>query len=272
MLAPVFLLYGLSHLNAATASLLLNLEAVLTALIAWFVFKENTDKRIVLGMVLIVVGSGLLAWPEDALNLVDWLGPLAIMLACLCWAIDNNLTRKVSATDALFLAGSKGFIAGLVNTGLAMYLGVQMPNAFLTALIMLLGLFGYGISLVFFVLALRSLGAARTGAYFSTAPFIGAVVALFLPHETVSPLLGVASTFMALGVWLHLTERHSHLHTHTELEHIHQHSHDAHHQHEHDEHWNGREPHSHFHKHAALSHIHVHFPDIHHEHVHSEQS
>jgi len=155
---------------------------------------------------------------------------------------------------------------------LAMYLGVQMPNAFLTALIMLLGLFGYGISLVFFVLALRSLGAARTGAYFSTAPFIGAVVALFLPHETVSPLLGVASTFMALGVWLHLTERHSHLHTHTELEHIHQHSHDAHHQHEHDEHWNGREPHSHFHKHAALSHIHVHFPDIHHEHVHSEQS
>ncbi|WP_347986403.1 EamA family transporter [Methylomonas sp. AM2-LC] len=270
ILAPVFLLYGLMHVNAATASLLLNLEAVLTAVIAWCVFKENTDKRIVLGMLLIVIGCVLLAWPQRALNFVDWLGPLAVVIACLCWAVDNNLTRKVSATDALFVAGSKGIIAGVVNTGLAMALGVEMPNALVTSAIMLLGLFGYGISLVFFVLSLRSLGAARTGAYFSTAPFIGAAVALFLLHEAVSPLFTLASVFMAVGVWLHLTERHAHQHTHAELEHIHLHSHDAHHQHEHDEHWNGREPHSHFHKHTALSHTHVHFPDIHHQHVHSK--
>jgi drug/metabolite transporter (DMT)-like permease len=268
VLGPVALLFGLSHVSGSTASLLLNLEAVLTALMAWIVFKENAGRRIVLGMAFIVAGGVVLAWPSGETGVSDSMGPLAIAAACLCWAIDNNLTRKVSASDALFIAGSKGLIAGAVNTALALSLGAALPPALTLASTLLVGLLGYGISLVLFVLALRGLGTARTGAYFSTAPFIGAAVALGLLGESVSPAFWLAAVLMALGVWLHLTERHEHLHTHEPLEHSHMHVHDVHHQHEHDFAWDGTEPHEHWHKHAALTHKHPHFPDIHHRHAH----
>jgi drug/metabolite transporter (DMT)-like permease len=260
---------GLQRTAGSTAALLLNLEAVLTALLAWVAFKENADRRVVTGMLAIVVGSVILSWPTGAATEagLGW-GAGLIVLACLCWAIDNNLTRKVSASDALFIAGSKGLAAGCVNVSIAMSIGDAWPALTTTLGTMTVGFLGYGVSLVLFVLALRGLGAARTGAYFSVAPFIGAIVSLPLLGESVGAAFFLACGFMVLGVWLHLTERHDHEHTHDPMEHTHAHVHDEHHQHVHDFAWNMQEPHVHEHKHPAMTHKHPHYPDIHHRHVH----
>lgn len=264
---PLALFWGLRSTPAATASLLLNLEAVLTAVLAWLAFRENADRRVVAGMVAIVAGSVVLSWPDGGSPLAGSLGLGAVALACLCWAIDNNLTRKVSASDALFIASVKGLVAGSVNTGLALALGAALPPAPTALATMALGLLGYGVSLVLFVLALRGLGTARTGAYFSVAPFAGAALALAL-GESATPLFWLATALMALGVWLHLTERHEHDHEHEPLGHAHSHTHDAHHQHAHAFAWEAGRPHSHWHEHAPLRHRHPHFPDIHHRHGH----
>ncbi|MFP5414334.1 MAG: EamA family transporter [Gammaproteobacteria bacterium] len=268
ILGPALLVFGLTRTDAGAASLMLNLEAVFTAVLAWVVFKENADRRIVLGMLLIVAGGAVLAWPTGTGVAADTVGLLAIAAACLCWGIDNNLTRRVSASDALFIAGVKGLTAGAVNTGLALLVGASLPAWPVAGAAMTVGLAGYGLSLVLFVLALRNLGTARTGAYFSTAPFIGAAIAILLLGETTPAPFWVAACLMGIGVWLHLTERHEHVHTHEPMEHIHQHVHDAHHQHVHDFEWNGHEPHSHLHRHAVLTHKHPHFPDVHHRHGH----
>ena len=268
LLGPVLLVFGLTHTDAGAASLMLNLEAVFTAVLAWVIFKENADRRIVFGMLLIVAGGAVLAWPTAGSATPDWIGPLAIAAACLCWAIDNNLTRRVSGSDALFIAGAKGWTAGVVNTSLALLLGASLPAWSTVGAAMAVGLVGYGLSLVLFVRALRELGTARTGAYFSTAPFIGAAIAILLLGEPTPAPFWLAAGLMSAGVWLHLTERHAHAHTHEPLEHTHPHVHDAHHQHEHDFDWDGSEPHSHPHRHAVITHKHPHFPDIHHRHGH----
>lgn len=268
VLAPVALMFGLTRTAGASASLMLNLESVLTAVLAWVVFKENADRRIVIGMVSIVLGGVVLSWPQETTTAHDWIGPLAVAFACLCWAIDNNLTRKVSASDALFIAGSKGLAAGVVNGGLALAIGSQLPALGTLGSILLVGFLGYGVSLVLFVLALRGLGSARTGAYFSTAPFLGAAVAILMLGESVSVTFLLAATLMALGVWIHLRENHVHEHQHEPLDHNHRHTHDEHHQHEHDFEWDGTEPHSHPHVHAPTRHSHAHFPDVHHRHRH----
>ncbi|HHF7375234.1 MULTISPECIES: DMT family transporter [Legionellaceae] len=269
MIAPTLLMVGLSHTSAATSSLLLNLEAVLTAVLAWIFFKESTDRRIILGMLLIVAGGVLLSWPQKIAP-QNWLGTVSIAGACLCWAIDNNLTRKISSSDAFFIAGSKGLVAGVVNISLAFFIGLTFPAWTNISYTMLLGFFGYGISLVLFVLALRGLGTARTGAYFSTAPFIGAGIAILFFHESPSGLFWAAAALMGTGVWIHLTESHSHIHTHESLYHNHSHCHDEHHQHTHDFPWDGKEPHTHPHQHEELTHSHHHYPDIHHRHRHKE--
>ncbi|KTC89166.1 DMT family transporter [Fluoribacter dumoffii] len=266
ILGPILLMFGLQQTSAATASLLLNLEAVLTALLAWFVFKESTAYRIVLGMFLIVVGGILLSWPHRNIGQEGVLGAVAIAGACLCWAIDNNFTHKVSAGDPLFIAGSKGFVSGIVSTSLALCFGMTFPHWLTVSYALLVGFIGYGASLVLFVLALRGLGTARTGAYFSTAPFIGAAIAILFFHETTSALFWIAAILMAIGVWLHLTEHHEHEHTHELLTHNHNHIHDAHHQHMHDSPWDGKEPHTHHHHHEIMKHSHPHYPDIHHRH------
>ncbi len=234
VLGPVLLMVGLSHTSASQASLLLNLEAVLTAVLAWVVFRENADRQIVIGMFLIVAGGLLLALPQGGgVGSGSTLGDLAVAAACLCWALDNNLTRKVSATDAVFLAGTKGLVAGVTNTGIALVLGYSLPAGSLIAESMAVGLAGYGVSLVLFVLALRGLGSARMGAYFSTAPFMGAAIAILAYGETTSAAFWVAAGLMAAGLWLHLTERHDHLHTHEPMLHRHPHYPDIHHQHRH---------------------------------------
>ena len=268
VLGPLLLMVGLSSTSAASASLFLNLESVLTAVLAWLVFREHTDRRMVLGMALIVAGGAVLAWPQGDAS-ASGMGPLALAGACLAWAIDNNLTRKVSASDALFIAGSKGLVAGCVNTGLALVLGASWPAPAFAASAMLIGLLGYGVSLVLFVLALRGLGTARTGAYFSTAPFVGAALSVAVFGEPTSSFLWVACALVAGGVWLLLCWVHAHDHAHTASVHGHSHRHDAHHQHSHDFAWDGTEPHTHVHQHAALQHQHAHFPDIHHRHSHS---
>jgi len=264
---PVLLMAGLVLTPASSASLLLNMEGVLTSMLAWFVFKENFDRRIFLGMVLIVAGGLLLSWEQRPEFGVPW-GAIAIVAACLCWGIDNNLTRKVSASDAVQIAGIKGLVAGTVNLSIAAALGYSFPGPGSAAAAGLIGFLGYGLSLVLFVLALRHLGTARTGAYFSFAPFVGATISLLMLGEAPGAFFWIAGALMAAGIWLHLTESHMHEHTHEPLTHAHQHSHDAHHQHEHDFAWDGKEPHSHPHHHAPLTHAHPHFPDIHHRHRH----
>ena len=269
MLGPVALMVGLTRTSGSVASLLLNLEAVLSALLAWIAFRENADRRVVLGMLAIVAGGVVLAWPGGGqVEVSHWLGPVAIASACLCWAIDNNLTRKVSASDALFIASIKGLVAGGVNTALALAMGMALPATAALLQTLAVGLFGYGFSLVLFVLALRGLGTARTGAYFSTAPFLGAAVALGVFREASGPGFWLACGLMGLGVWLHLTERHAHAHVHEPMAHTHWHEHDAHHQHPHAPDQHGEGPHSHPHVHPAMAHSHPHYPDIHHRHGH----
>ena len=267
VIGPVLLMVGLAATPASSASLLLNLESVLTALLAWIVFRENVDVRIFLGMVAIVAGGALLSRTQTPVAGLPW-GALAIAGACACWAIDNNLTRVASGGDPVQIAAIKGGVAGTVNIAIALGLGHRFPDAAHVLSAGAIGLAGYGISLVAFVLALRHLGSARTGAYFSTAPFVGAALSLLLLRDTPGIAFWIAGALMALGVWLHVTEHHEHAHAHEAMDHAHLHVHDAHHQHAHDFEWDGREPHSHAHHHAPLVHTHPHYPDLHHRHDH----
>lgn len=266
VLGPVLLMLGLASTPASTGSLLLNLESVMTALLAWIAFRENVDLRIFLGMVAIVAGGVLLSWVQAPAGL-PW-GALAIAGACACWAVDNNLTRVVSGGDPVQVAAIKGAVAGAINIGAALFMGQRFPAPAHVVSAGAIGLAGYGISLVAFVLALRHLGAARTGAYFSTAPFVGAALSLLLLREWPGAAFWIAGGLMALGVWLHVSEHHEHEHAHEAMEHEHLHAHDAHHQHAHDFPWDGREPHSHPHRHEPMTHSHPHYPDLHHRHGH----
>ena len=267
VLGPVLLMWGLAQTPASSASLLLNLEGVFTALLAWFVFRENFDARIAWGMALIATGGVCLSWMGRPETGIPW-GALAIVGACVAWAVDNNLTRKVSAGDPVQIAMLKGLVAGSVNTALGLSLGAKLPGASVLLGVGTIGLFGYGLSLTLFVLALRHIGTARTGAYFSTAPFVGAVVAVAFIGESLSVGFVSAAVLMAAGVWLHLTERHEHEHHHEVLEHDHAHTHDEHHQHSHTAGVALGEPHTHPHRHDELTHSHAHYPDIHHRHGH----
>ncbi|MBA2564073.1 MAG: EamA family transporter [Gemmatimonadetes bacterium] len=266
--APLLLTLALVRIPASGASLLLNLEAMFTALLAWLVFRENVDRRIVLGMLAIVAGSVLLSW-ESRLSWSSDAGPVLVAAACLCWGIDNNLTQRVSSADPVQVAAIKGLTAGSVNLGAGLLAGGQwLPGPYLAGALVL-GLVSYGLSLTLFVLAMRSLGVARTGAYFSVAPFVGSALGLLMFRESVTPLFAAAGGLMALGVGLHLSERHEHLHTHSPMRHAHRHVHDEHHRHVHDPGDPPGEPHAHEHGHGRLRHTHAHFPDLHHRHPHA---
>lgn len=266
VIAPVLLMDGLTGMPASDASLLLNAEGVFTAALAWFAFKENVDRRIAIGMLAIVAGALLLSWPGELRFNALW-PSLAILGACLGWGLDNNLTRKVSLVDAAWVASIKGLVAGVVNLVLAFVLGSSLPSLSILALAMLVGFLAYGVSLALFVVGLRHLGTARTGAYFSAAPFVGALLALCMGEVLTTKLL-IAGALMALGLWLHLTERHEHAHEHEALEHEHTHTHDEHHRHGHDDDVAHGSSHRHLHRHVSLFHTHRHFPDAHHRHGH----
>lgn len=264
---PVLLMFGLAAGSTTQAALLLNLEGVFTALLAWFVFRENFDGRIAVGMATIAAGAAALSWQPSRPLALDR-SALLVAGACLAWAIDNNLTRKVSGGDPVHIAMVKGAAAGSVNLVLALGLGAAWPPAHVALGAAIVGFLGYGTSLALFVGALRRLGTARTGAYFSTAPFVGALGAVAILGEPVTGRLLLAAALMAIGVWLHLTERHQHEHLHEEMEHDHLHWHDEHHQHFHAVDVPAGEPHSHLHVHAPLRHSHPHYPDLHHHHRH----
>jgi drug/metabolite transporter (DMT)-like permease len=266
VIGPVLLMWALSRMAASSAALLLNAESAFTALIAWFVFRENFDRRIALGMGLIVVGAIVLSGLSPLTTLLP---ALAVLAACLAWAIDNNLTRKVSLADARVVAMMKGLAAGATNTALALAAGAMLPSAPVVGGALVVGWLGYGASLALFVVALRELGTARTAAYFSTAPFAGAILAVLLLGESVTVTLFVAGALMAAGVWLHISERHAHRHSHEPLEHAHEHQHDEHHRHEHEPPVPAGTRHTHAHRHEPLTHVHAHYPDAHHRHGHS---
>ena len=262
---PLLLMLGLARTDAASASLLLNLEGLATMGIAWLWFHENVDRRLLLGAFAILAGAALLSWQGSAL--LDVSG-LLIVGACLCWGIDNNLTRKLSSADPVQIAMFKGLGAGTVNLLLTFANGTEQPSLTIFLAAGVVGFFGYGVSLALFVLSLRHLGTARTGAYFSLAPFVGAVLSVALLGEPVSATLLVAAGLMGIGLWLHLAEQHDHQHVHEATEHEHRHRHDEHHQHEHAPGIDPREPHTHWHRHEPMIHRHPHYPDLHHRHSH----
>ena len=267
VIGPVLLMFGLARTSAANAALLLNLEGLATMAIAWAVFRENVDRRILLGAFAILAGAVLLSWQGGPAG-VGW-GALLIAGACVAWGIDNNLTRKLSGADPVQIAMLKGLAAGAVNLGLALSRGVVLPAPATALAAGLIGFLGYGVSLTLFVLALRHLGTARTGAYFSTAPFIGGALAVVLFGEPITARLLGAAVLMAIGLYLHLVERHDHEHAHEEMAHEHAHVHDEHHQHAHAPDDPPGEPHVHVHRHARLVHRHAHYPDLHHRHEHA---
>lgn len=266
VIGPLLLMLGLAATPASAASLLLNLEGVFTLGLAWLVFRENVDWKIGLGAGAILLGALLLSVRNGSGGV--GFGALAIAGACLAWAIDNNLTRKLSGTDPLQLAMIKGLAAGAVNTVVALILQAEWPPLPILAAAGLLGFFGYGVSLSFFVLALRYLGTARTAAYFALAPFVGAAIAIAGFGEPITLSFVAAALLMGLGLFLHLAERHEHDHIHEPMVHEHRHVHDAHHRHHHVASDPSGEPHSHRHAHARLVHRHPHFPDLHHRHPH----
>ena len=268
LIAPLLLMWGLDRTPASTTSLLLNLEGVLTALLAWAVFRENIGPRVLGGLIAIIAGAVLLSIAPEGGRDEGFAGRFAIIAACLCWAVDNNLTRRISAGDPVVIAGTKGLVAGSVNVLIAVSAGQAIPPADRVALSCVVGFLGYGASLVLFVMALRTMGAARTGALFSTAPFIGAVSSLVFLGEGVGRMMLPAAALMGAGLVLQMGERHSHLHAHERQVHDHVHRHDEHHRHGHPEGVDVTARHGHPHEHEPLEHEHRHFPDIHHRHGH----
>jgi len=266
-LAPLLLLVGLRTTPAATASLLLNLEVVFTAVLAWLVFHEGFNRRIGIGLGLILIGGVVASWSSEG-GLGVTAGAVAVVGACACWAIDNNLTQRVSAKDPRQIAAAKGLVAGSANLVIGLSIGGSLPHANSMFSAMAIGVVGYGLSLMLFVMALRSLGAARTGTFFAVAPFVGVVVAIVGFGDRFNGRVLPAGALMAAGVWLSITERHDHAHTHEPTEHAHQHVHDADHTHPHPVAMSVGEPHVHAHCHAAVAHAHSHRPDIHHRHGH----
>jgi drug/metabolite transporter (DMT)-like permease len=266
---PALLMIGLAGTSAALGALLLNAEGVATMAIAWLVLRENADRRVLVGAAAILAGGAVLVWrgPVGAIGLPA----LAIVGACIAWAIDNNLTRKLSGSDPVQIGAIKGFVAGAANLTLALARGAAWPKAAIVAGGLVTGALGYGVSVVLFILALRSLGAARTSAYFSCAPFLGAALALVLFHEPLTVQLVLAAMLMGLGVYLHLSERHAHDHQHEAMGHDHRHVHDDHHQHAHGPNDPPGEPHVHWHRHDPLRHSHAHYPDLHHRHGHGRR-
>jgi drug/metabolite transporter (DMT)-like permease len=265
--APVLLMAGLARTTAASASLLLNLEGLVTMAIAWLVLHENVDRRLLLGALAILAGAVLLSWSGGSIR--PDTGALLVAGACVAWGVDNNLTRSLSRADPMQIAAVKGLVAGSANLALALVAHASVPSTPAIAAAAVTGFLAYGVSLVLFVLGLRHLGTARTAAYFSTAPFIGAVLAVCLFSEALTWRLIAAGAAMAVGLYLHLREQHVHTHGHPEMEHEHRHTHDEHHQHSHGASDPPGEPHSHRHRHAPLTHSHPHYPDLHHRHGHS---
>ena len=268
--APLCLTYGIKYGTATGTSLLLNLETAATTLISWLIFKEHIGARVWYGKFLILAGAALIilrSGEEPYLSLPG----LLIVLACIFWGVDNNLTREVEDLPATLLAALKGLGAGLFNTSLALFFNTGKPSWMQVGGALAVGAMSYGLSLVLFVEALRRIGSARTSTFFAVGPFIGSCLSVAMLGERPPPSFGLAALLMAGGVIVLYREKHRHLHTHEEITHNHAHIHDAHHTHPHESADTGKQ-HTHTHVHEAVTHIHGHWPDIHHRHGHDHSS
>ena len=265
VIAPLCLTYGIKYGSAAEVTLLLNLETVATTLIAWLIFKEQVSKQVWIGKVLIILAAVLvLLRPEGHLTFSR--SGVLVLLACIFWGIDNNLTRDVDELPATILAAVKGYGAGLFTILLALLFTPTVTTPVQVGGALLIGSLSYGVSLVLFVEALRRIGSARTSTFFAVGPFIGTAFAVLILGERLPLLFLLAAGLMLAGVVILYGEQHGHLHTHPATAHRHRHDHDDHHQHEHAA---GEAMASdHFHEHAPLTHRHAHWPDIHHRHPH----
>jgi len=270
MIAPFCLMTGLTMVTGFSASLMLNLEGIATAVIAVFLFKENAGRRLWLALACTTAAGVFLSW-DPARGKFSIAGPLLILLAMICWGVDNNLTRNISEKDPVQIAKIKGLIAGTGSLLIAYVLGIRISLDPTLALVLALGSFSYGVSLVFFIKALKGLGASRTGTFFSIAPFVGALASLIILKEWTGWVMFPATALMIIGLWIIGRERHAHLHVHKPTTHTHLHYHnDAHHQHGHKE--AIQEPHTHEHEHEEMAHIHSHWPDMHHWHEHEKSA
>ncbi|HET9751504.1 MAG TPA: EamA family transporter, partial [Myxococcales bacterium] len=263
-LGPVLLLWGLSRVSGLAGSLLLNLEAPFTMLLAVLLFGEHLSRRELLAAALVVVGGALLG----ARGLVEAsaAGAAAIALACVCWAFDNNLSARLALKDPVQVLRVKALCAGAVNFALALAAGQRPPGAAVVAGALLLGAASYGVSLLLYLRAQRALGAARQAVLFAAAPFAGALLSIPLLGDRPELRDAVAAALMAAGVLALLRARHAHRHTHQPIEHEHAHVHDEHHRHAHED--IVVEPHSHLHRHEEMTHEHPHVSDAHHRHKH----
>jgi drug/metabolite transporter (DMT)-like permease len=261
---PVLLAAGLSHAPAATASLLLNLELVFTTVLAFFVFKEHIGPRVVTGTALVVVAGVVLGWSDDAD--LRW-GVLLIAGACVCWAVDNCVTATLDELAPSHITFVKGVIAGGANLAIGVALGGAVPGWSIVGALVVGG-FGYGLSITLWVAGARDLGAARGQLVFATAPFVGAIVAWTVFADRVTTREVVSLAIAAVGVTFVMHSDHLHEHRHETVEHDHEHAHDdGHHDHSHPPQDLVR--HQHVHRHEALAHVHPHVPDLHHRHEHA---
>lgn len=268
--APILLIYGLSISLGSVASLVLNVEGVFTALVASMIFKEAVGRRIWAAAAFMLAGGAALSYsPAPEGWAFSW-GPVLVAGSALMWAIDNNLTRQLAHKDPFVISRIKGLAAGATNLVLALALGEALPAGGSLAGSLALGAVSYGVSLVFFVYALRHLGASRTGTYFGAAPFIGMLASIIVLSEPFTMRLAVASALMLAGLWTIFSEFHEHEHTHESFCHEHRHEHDEHHDHGHEGEGelDSRGPHCHMHEHGVLTHSHAHVPDLHHYHRH----
>lgn len=269
IVAPVLLMIGLERVTGVAGSLLLNLEGPLTLVVGVVVMHEYLGRRAGLGTVAIFAGSALIGLRGGG-GTIDGFGVVLIGLACLGWAIDNNLTQSISGRDPFQIVAVKTGVAAAVNISLALSRGESSASWGVIGGALALGAFAYGISILLDAYALRLLGAARESAIFAIAPFAGALLAIPLLDESWNRLDLFAAGAMAVGVALLVADRHEHLHVHGPLEHDHRHVHDAHHQHEHAPGVDPTEPHSHPHRHEHLVHSHAHVSDAHHRHDHDD--
>jgi drug/metabolite transporter (DMT)-like permease len=271
ILAPICLLFGLSITPAATASILLNFEAVATALIATLFFHEHLGKKVIYALILLTLASLILTFEPSGKIGISW-GAILIIAACAFWGIDNNLTRNISSKDPLTIVIVKGTVAGIFSILLSVLMKNPVPSVTTVTGGLILGGLSYGISLILFILTLKEIGASRASALFASAPFIGAIISFMLFWNFPSLNFIIAVPIMLFGTFLLFSETHLHSHTHEAIEHEHSHNHvDEHHMHQHGN-LSKDIVHSHKHFHELIVHTHNHMPDIHHRHIHGAKS
>ncbi len=268
--APICLMTGLTLTTGFAASLMLNLEGLATAVIAYLFFRENLGWRLGVAVACMTAAGILLSW-DSSTSALTLSGPLLLLAAGIAWGVDNNLTRQISGKNPVQISQIKGLVAGSASVSVALLLGFRIPINVGLLFALILGAISYGASLVFFIQALQGLGASRTGTFFSLGPFVGAAASIVLLRDWLGWVMLPAAVLMLVGVAAIAFERHSHLHVHEEVTHTHLHSHDDF-AHDHTHAVGESDRHIHEHTHYAQSHDHVHWPDIHHRHDHKDDT